>query len=229
MLVSEIFNSFQGEGPTAGKTAAFLRLGGCNLKCTWCDTPYTWNWESFNIKKELKEWTDLDIVHQLLTYKNVKRLILTGGEPLLQQEKKDLQNVLLSMKRENWQIEVETNGTVEPNAFMKKMVDQWNVSPKMTNSGNESKLAETSALKVFTQLPSAHFKLVVDGENEFDMAQGFIVRHHLPINRTYLMPQARTKTELAQRLKPIQKMANQLGCRFTSRLQVAQYGSKRGV
>ena len=55
LKVSEIFDSIQGEGPSTGTPSIFLRLSTCNLKCSWCDTKYTWDWQNYDIKKEIKE------------------------------------------------------------------------------------------------------------------------------------------------------------------------------
>ena len=57
MQINEIFKSIQGEGPNFGKPAIFLRTAQCNLKCTWCDTKYTWDWKNYDYAKEVKEMT----------------------------------------------------------------------------------------------------------------------------------------------------------------------------
>jgi len=77
LLVSEIFFSVQGEGPGIGKPAVFLRLSGCNLKCAWCDTKYTWHGG--------KMMTEPTVLKEIKRYP-CKRLVVTGGEPLLQQD-----------------------------------------------------------------------------------------------------------------------------------------------
>ena len=85
MQVNEIFKSIQGEGPNFGKPAIFLRTAQCNLKCTWCDTKYTWDWKNYDFSKEVKEMT-IDEVKDAITELEIKHLVITGGEPLLQQD-----------------------------------------------------------------------------------------------------------------------------------------------
>ena len=132
MKISEIFESIQGEGTNAGKPAIFLRTAECNLKCTWCDTKFTWDWKQFDYSKEVKEMSIKEIINSVSKF-NVKHLVITGGEPLMQQD--DLAELLSFIKPEFY-VEVETNGTILPNNTLNALVDQWNVSPKTTNSGN---------------------------------------------------------------------------------------------
>ena len=83
--ISEIFESIQGEGTNAGKEAIFLRTAECNLRCTWCDTKYTWDWKNYSYDKEVKEITINDI-KQILEKLSIRHLVITGGEPLMQQD-----------------------------------------------------------------------------------------------------------------------------------------------
>ena len=85
MKISEIFESIQGEGTNAGKPVVFLRTAECNLKCTWCDTKFTWDWKQFDYSKEVKEMSIKEVINSISKF-NVKHLVITGGEPLLQQE-----------------------------------------------------------------------------------------------------------------------------------------------
>ena len=132
MQINEIFKSIQGEGPNFGKPAIFLRTAQCNLKCTWCDTKYTWDWKNYDFTKEVKEMTIVEIQEKIL-HLGIKHLVITGGEPLLQQD--DLAD-LLSFLKPDFYVEVETNCTILPNKKLTDLVDQWNVSPKTENSGN---------------------------------------------------------------------------------------------
>ena len=105
MQVNEIFKSIQGEGPNFGKPAIFLRTAQCNLKCTWCDTKYTWDWENYDFTTEVKEMT-IDEIKKSITDLKIKHLVITGGEPLLQQD--DLAD-LLSFLKPDFYVELETN------------------------------------------------------------------------------------------------------------------------
>src|SRR3982750_1041596 len=110
LKLSELFCSVQGEGPHIGTPCVFLRLSTCNLKCSWCDTKYTWDWQNYDIKKEIKEISIEKIVEKLHEFSN---------------------------KYQSYQVEIETNGTIIPNNELVKLVNQWNVSPKTSNSHNE--------------------------------------------------------------------------------------------
>ena len=113
MKVSEIFSSIQGEGLNAGKQAVFLRLALCNLACEWCDTKYTWDWKNYDYASEVKEMSIEQVKADLLK-PGVKHLVLTGGEPMLQQG--ELWPLLQSLKETGFFIEIETNGTLLPQA-----------------------------------------------------------------------------------------------------------------
>src|SRR3954465_12992897 len=134
LVVSEVFGpTFQGEGPSLGRRAGFVRLGRCNLACHWCDTKYTWDWSTYDPAQELTPRT-VDSVVAELDAMAVPMVVVTGGEPLLQQR------ALLPLLQACWsrrqRIEVETAGTVAPSPEAVALVDQWNVSPKLANSGN---------------------------------------------------------------------------------------------
>src|SRR6476619_558983 len=99
LKISEIFNSIQGEGTFSGTSCIFLRLSTCNLKCSWCDTKYTWDWDNYDINKEIKEFNIEQVVEKILGFSNINHIVITGGEPLLQQDKLVLLITLLNEKR----------------------------------------------------------------------------------------------------------------------------------
>jgi organic radical activating enzyme len=85
LVISEVFGpTLQGEGPSAGRPAGFVRLGRCNLACDWCDTKYTWDWENYDPQEELHTEQVATVLEQLDAM-GVGMLVVTGGEPLLQQ------------------------------------------------------------------------------------------------------------------------------------------------
>ena len=137
----EIFHSLQGEGATIGVATVFLRLSLCNLSCSWCDTKYTWDWENFHYKQEVVALEMEDVREIILAY-NCPHLVVTGGEPLLQQT--ELIPLISGLKQQGYYCEVETNGTIAPLPEMERDIDQWNVSPKLSTSANrlERRLAE---------------------------------------------------------------------------------------
>lgn len=150
MILNEIFYSIQGEGLNAGAPAIFVRFGNCNLKCSWCDTKYTWQ-KDFSDNKEV----DLkSVVAEIRKYSQCRHLVLTGGEPLLQQK------AVSAIRREfpHHYIEVETNGS--QSAVCKDDVDLFTVSYKTSNSGNAPYELKTINEKCV-------YKFVVCGEGGF--------------------------------------------------------------
>ena len=225
MQINEIFKSIQGEGPNFGKPAIFLRTAQCNLKCTWCDTKYTWDWENYDYTKEVKEMTLEEIKEQLLDLE-IKHLVITGGEPLLQQD--DLAD-LLSFLKPNFYVEIETNCTILPNKMLTDLVDQWNVSPKTENSGNPLELYENNeCYYFFANQENCFFKYVVEDESDISEIKKFVAKYNIPENRVQLMTQASTKEEISAREKSISELAKANNFLFSPRLHVAMWGAQRG-
>ena len=225
MQVNEIFKSIQGEGPNFGKPAIFLRTAQCNLKCTWCDTKYTWDWKNYDFQKEVKEMTT-DEVKDAISALEIKHLVITGGEPLLQQD--DLAD-LLSFLKPDFYVEVETNCTILPNKMLTELVDQWNVSPKTENSGNPLELYEDSeCYYFFANQENCFFKYVVENETDIPEIKKFVTKYKIPEKRVQLMAQASTKEEISMREKSISELAKSHNFEFSPRLHVAMWGSQRG-
>ena len=122
--MAEIFESLQGEGASAGAPAIFLRLAGCNLKCSFCDTPYTWDATRFDLGRESNSLSIAEIVDSLGRFGS-QRLVVTGGEPLLQQ--RALEELLRELP-ECFIVEIETNGTITPSAPLAARVPGGRVS-----------------------------------------------------------------------------------------------------
>ena len=225
MQVNEIFKSIQGEGPNFGKPAIFLRTAQCNLKCTWCDTKYTWDWENYDFTKEVKEMPIDEIKKKILDLE-IKHLVITGGEPLLQQD--DLAD-LLSFLKPDFYVEIETNCTIVPNKMLTDLVDQWNVSPKTENSGNPLELYENNeCYYFFANQENCFFKYVVENESDIPEIKKFVTKYNIPETRVQLMTQASTKEEINIREKSISELAKLHNFSFSPRLHVAIWGSQRG-
>jgi len=225
MQVNEIFKSIQGEGPNFGKPAIFLRTAQCNLKCTWCDTKYTWDWENYDFTKEVKE-IPIDEIKEKILDLEIKHLVITGGEPLLQQD--DLAD-LLSFLKPDFYVEVETNCTILPNKMLTDLVDQWNVSPKTENSGNPLELYENNeCYYFFANQENCFFKYVVENESDIPEIKKFVTKYNIPKKRVQLMTQASTKQEISMREKSISELAKFNNFAFSPRLHVAMWGSQRG-
>jgi len=118
----ETFDSIQGEGIMMGCPTTFIRLGGCNLNCSWCDTKYAMaegeTKYAYELSKELKK-------------SSRRHVCITGGEPVVQ----DLVPLIQALKAQMKYVSIETNGTVYPGSYSLRVVDFWSVSPKLSNSG----------------------------------------------------------------------------------------------
>jgi len=225
MQVNEIFKSIQGEGPNFGKPAIFLRTAQCNLKCTWCDTKYTWDWENYDFQKEVNEMT-IDEIKGAILDLEINHLVITGGEPLLQQD--DLVD-LLSFLKPNFYVEIETNCTILPNKMLTDLVDQWNVSPKTENSGNPLELYEDNeCYYFFANQENCFFKYVVESDADIPEIKKFVTKYKIPEKRVQLMTQASTKEEISIREQSISELAKLHNFTFSPRLHVAMWGSQRG-
>lgn len=225
MKISEIFESIQGEGTNAGKPAIFLRTAECNLRCSWCDTKYTWDWNNFDYATEVNEMSIKEIRKELEQFTN-RHLVITGGEPLMQQD--DLADLLTFLKPDFY-VEVETNGTILPNNALSALVDQWNVSPKTINSGNPLALCEDSeCYAFFSKQKNCYFKYVIENDNDLIEINDLISKYCLDKNKVLLMPQATTKSEIISREKIVSKLAKDYKLSYSPRMHVSMWGNQRG-
>ncbi len=143
--VCEIFYSIQGEGLNQGKSAVFIRLSGCNLRCSWCDTKYAWkNGEKLSLK---------EIVERVKSFK-CGDVCLTGGEPFLQ----DISLLVKSLRREGFKVSVETNGTI----WRDIKFDWITVSPKP-----EGKRYHRKGYDIRFRNVAGEFKYVITCEDDF--------------------------------------------------------------
>jgi len=214
MRVIEIFRSRQGEGPNAGREAVFLRLALCNLRCVWCDTKYSW--------RDGVDMSIYDVYSRLIELGyDVKHLIVTGGEPLLWIN--ELMPLLRMIKNLGWYVEVETNGTIPPNGLV-AYVDEFNVSPKLSNSGLPMRVRiNESAIKEFLICGKAVFKFVIENQKDEEEVLWFVDKFGIPRDRIYLMSQCTSRDECIRKDEEITKpMAAKLGTRFTLRLHIIQ-------
>jgi len=226
LVVSEVFGpTFQGEGPSSGRLAMFLRLGRCNLDCSYCDTAYTWDWTRFDPDTELRR-RSVDEVLVQLDGVNVPLLVITGGEPLLQQ--RHLVPLVRAAHARGWRIEVETNGTIAPLPALGALVDQWNVSPKLAGSGVELvRRWQPDALRALAQTGRAIAKFVVRSASELDEAAAVAEAGHL--SEVWIMPEATDAATLVDRLGALAPDVMARGWHLSSRLQILLWGDTRGT
>lgn len=210
----EIFFSLQGEGSRVGTPAVFLRLAGCNLHCSWCDTKYSWG--------NAVDVPVVEIVSRIGDY-GCPNLVITGGEPLLQAE--DLV-LLLSLLPQEIFVEVETNGSLMPHPALLERVNQWNVSPKLGHSGNESEQAICkAALGAFVACGRSWFKFVVQSESDWNA----IAVLQLPQERIMLMPCAATRKALEAERPIVAGICLRHQVRMGERLHLVLWDDKKGV
>lgn len=240
----EIFHTIQGEGVSVGAPAVFIRASRCNLHCVWCDTDHTWNFEGTpwphekdsqpGYRKHRKADVTFPIspteaAERVMAY-NCARTVITGGEPLLQEAGflEMIQHIRL--RQPDHRFEVETNGTRIPTAEFAALVDQFNVSPKLANSGMPAtQRLHLEALAFFARLPHAWFKFVV--AEPADLAEIEVIRdtHQLPAERILLMPEGRTVAELDRSAVWLAETCRDRGYRFSDRLHIRLWGDRRGV
>jgi 7-cyano-7-deazaguanosine (preQ0) biosynthesis protein QueE len=225
LVVSEVFGpTVQGEGPSAGRRCAFVRLGRCNQACVWCDTPYTWDWEHYDSTVELHEMPAGEVLSRLDAM-GVDMVVVTGGEPLLQQ--RALEPLLRAIKERRWRVEVETAGTLAP-AMDDGLVDQWNVSPKLANSGNPlARRYKPEVLRAFEATGRAVFKFVVCETS--DLAEVEVMVDECALGDVWIMPEGTDAPTLERRSSELAEDVIKRGWNLTSRLQILIWGDRRGV
>jgi organic radical activating enzyme len=225
LVLSEVFDTVQGEGPSMGRAATFLRLGHCNLRCGWCDTKYTWDWAAHDLRAELRV-ESLEAVAEDLTARAPRLVVVTGGEPLLQTAA--LVPLLEAVVAADKEVEIETAGTLSPSRLHK--VTRWNVSPKLAGSGNPlAKRVRPEVLAEFAALPNAIFKLVVDSPEDLDEARALVRAYEIRTDRVWLMPQGRDTETLRQRSLELVPTCIEEGFHLGHRLHVTLWGDQRGV
>lgn len=248
----EIFASIQGEGVTCGCPSVFVRLALCNLACTWCDTKYTWDWAAYDIKTLVMGMEPIEVLRRVIGAATpfpsdrpagagrereqtrapepapvVTNVVITGGEPLLQQGA--LVQLARQLKERSLRIEVETNATIAPSEELGTLVDQWNVSPKLSSSGNVLEQREVAeALRWFARNPAAFFKFVVVGPDDLAEIATLAERYGLGRDRILLMPEGTERQVLEERSQWLVKRCLELGYRFSPRLHIMLWGDERG-
>jgi|TARA_R100000501_G_C2631216_1_gene127165 7-carboxy-7-deazaguanine synthase len=228
MNISEIFYSIQGEGKFVGTPSTFIRTSGCNLRCDWCDTPYT-SWEPEVNRTGIKE-----IISKVseVTSDNASHIVITGGEPFIQP---DLGDLVKELHKDDYFVTIETNGTI----FKDVGADLYSISPKLENSiplnhERERKIHESNRDKGFESLykfpkDKSIFKYVIQSEKDLEEVETQIDLLQLEPSQIYLMPEGRTKDEVNSRTHELIDLCKDRGFNFSPRLHIDIWGDKRGV
>jgi 7-carboxy-7-deazaguanine synthase len=227
MKISEIFYSIQGEGILAGVPSVFLRTSGCNLRCTWCDTPYaSWKPEGDDL--------GLDDILADVRGRGSTHVVVTGGEPMIQQ---DIVQLTQRLKDLNLHITIETAGTV----YQPVASDLMSISPKLANSTpglrDEGRwAAQHDRLRyqpdVLKQLMSEYpYQLKFVVSNPGDLAEIKTILKETAADRSLvvLMPEGTCAETLNQRARWLVDICKREGFRYGPRLHIDIYGNERGV
>lgn len=228
MRVAEIFYSIQGEGRLAGVPSVFIRTSGCNLRCVWCDTPYT-SWEPDGEEKELEA-----IVAAAESYPT-RFAVVTGGEPLLAPE---IEQLLDRLKREGFHITVETAATI----FKPVECDLMSMSPKLENSTpwkrdggrfawmHEQRRLDLAVVEQYIARYDYQLKFVAEDEADFGEIEEILEKlESAERTRVLVMPQAQTRAELHERAPAIVELCKQHGFTYCPRLHLEIWDNVRGT
>jgi 7-carboxy-7-deazaguanine synthase len=215
--ISELFLSIQGEGPSAGTPAHFLRLQGCTVGCRWCDTRYSWAPEGGEDSSLEAAWAKAKGLGE------APMLVVTGGEPL---EHEGLPG-LLRAALERWpRVEVETSGVAPPPLSHERLA--WNVSPKLPSATPRWEDTWRHAAAWIAE-PRATFKVVVGDDPDAADVLRLIAEREIPRARVMLMPEGLTDAALRARAQGLAEICRREGLRLSPRLHVWLWGAKRGV
>lgn len=253
MRISEIFYSVQGEGYTSGVPSVFLRLGHCNLICggrdgrlqkmgkaTWyCDTETVWRSWSEKDVSYVNTWLKENNLYEDVLKGNV-HLVITGGEPMFGQQKEIIELVAPLEKEAkdltNWPytlynpyIEVETNGTIMPIEGFDACVNQYNCSPKLSNSGMPSRMRIVPDVLIFLRRTGkAWFKFVISSEEDWaEIEQDY--SEYIDKDRIILMPGVDKLKDLSETTKNVWLIAQRERVRMCSRLHILAFDQTTGV
>jgi organic radical activating enzyme len=226
--VSEYFQSIQGEGNYAGANSFFVRFQHCNLRCSWCDTKFTWH--KYSGAHKLFTQTELQ---RTISENPASHVIFTGGEPALYQ----LDKLALPGKK----FHVESNGTIIPGqplnitmedgtVFSREAMDEkviskfnWVISPKLSNSFQE---INEEAIVYFAKKDWPIFKFVAKNKNDLIEINEFISNYSVPRQRVFVGLEG---TTLESQIRPemVDDIINS-GFNFSPRLHVMLWGNSRG-
>jgi 7-carboxy-7-deazaguanine synthase len=237
LKIAELFYSIQGEGALLGMPSVFIRTSGCNLRCAWCDTPYT-SWQPEGVDYALDRILDEVKAHP------TGHVVVTGGEPMIAPEIIPLTERL---RQAGLHITVETAGTV----FQPVACDLMSISPKLANStpvpGRSSWLAADAQAAarwaaqhdrlrinrgVLRDLMSRYdyqLKFVIEGPADLDEVRALVASLSADPRRVVLMPEGTDRNVLRERGVWLAEIAKAEGFRYTPRLHVELWGNRRGV
>jgi len=223
MKIAEIFYSLQGEGSLIGVPSVFVRTSGCNLRCSWCDTPYT-SWHPEGTEFSLDE-----ILGQVEAYP-ARYVVVTGGEPMIAPE---IVSLTERLRERGLHITIETAGTV----FTPVACDLMSISPKLANSTPEGSWAgqherlrfQPEVLRRLMETYEYQLKFVVAGPGDLDEIGRMLDQIRGDRSKVILMPEGIDASVLRERGLWLAEIARGEGFRFSPRLHIELWGNRRGV
>lgn len=224
MRIAEIFHSVQGEGSLVGVPSIFVRTSGCNLRCSWCDTPYTsWNPEG-------EDFSIDEILSRVGEFPAARHVVLTGGEPMIAP---GIVELSARLHARAMHITIETAGTVTAPVACHLM----SISPKLSNSMPEGTFRaqherlrrQPDVLRRLMDKYDYQLKFVIEREDDLNEVRSLVAEVGAPPGRVILMPEGTSSEVLHTRGVWIAEICKQQGYRFSPRLHVDLYGNRRGV
>lgn len=230
MLISEVFYSLQGEGELTGVPSVFIRTSGCNLRCTWCDTPYaSWNPEG-------APRTVAELVAEVQRHP-ARHVVLTGGEPMIA---RGLAELAAALRELGYHLTIETAGTVAPAGIA---CDLASLSPKLLNSApdplahpewrrrHEATRWQPAVVREWLDGYDCQLKFVVARPADVDELEGMLekVGRDIPRHKVLLMPEATTLERMRERAAWLGEVCKARGYRYAHRLHIELYGNRRGT
>jgi 7-carboxy-7-deazaguanine synthase len=225
--IAEIFYSIQGEGALIGMPSVFVRTSGCNLRCTWCDTPYT-SWQPEGRDQSIEE------IAQIASQFPAAHVVVTGGEPMIAPGIVPLTNLL---RQAGLHITIETAGTV----YLPVACDLMSISPKLSNSTphdrEEGRWArqhdrlryQPDVLQRLMREYPYQLKFVVQNEADLREVDEMVGTLSAIRQQVMLMPEGTTRDVLRERGMWLAEVCKANGYRYSPRLHVDLWGDKRGV
>ncbi len=232
MLISEIFHSLQGEGTLTGVASAFVRTSGCNLRCSWCDTPYaSWSPEGSEM--------DIGAILGCINKKPCSHVVLTGGEPMVA---KGIHDLAAAIRDTGRHITIETAATIAPGGIA---CDLASLSPKLANSTpaadqagrgwhtrHEQRRLQPDTIRAWIEsADDFQLKFVASAAEDLDEVDSLLQAIEIPIppHKVLLMPEGTSVEALDARLPFVAAACAARGFRLCDRLHIRLFGNTRGT
>ena len=228
MQLAEVFHSIQGEGRLIGVPSVFIRTSGCNLRCAWCDTPYT-SWQP-----EGRSWSIGEITNEVAKYPS-RFIVITGGEPFLAPE---IEQLTRALQQSGVHITIETAATI----FKPVSCDLLSMSPKLANSTpwkkaqgkfakmHEARRLDFEVMRKFLDRYDCQLKFVVDRPSDFEELHEVVTRLKIAEpNRVLIMAQGTMPRQIRSKAQWIVESCKKFGYGYTPRLHIDLYGNRPGT